>query len=427
MPLPRVLSQLFANNLVRNVALLASGTIVGQAIMVLILPLLTRIYEPSAFGLLGVYMALVMVLSVGACFRFDLAIPLPDDDADGVALLVLGTLAATGISAVLALFVWLAPDLVVSWLEQPEFLPFLWMVPLGVWLAAVYSAVQLWSIRMKRFGPVAQTQLVRAIGGGGSQLGMGLAGFGASGLLLGHMIYTGLGTAGLLRLFARNDVSFVKMINLPRLRRVFYENRRFPMFSVPESLLNSAAINLPIILIASIAGAKEAGFMLLALRVTSIPVGLLGASLSRVFLSEAAQRRRDGDLGAFTRLIMRRLLQLGIVPFLILAFASPMLFSWVFGTEWARAGVMVSWMAPFMMMQFIVSPVSTSLHASGNQFTAFILQLFGFILLMGTLFIASVLSPANVFEWFSIASFVYYSVYVAVVLRVSFKLPEEKR
>jgi O-antigen/teichoic acid export membrane protein len=404
---------------VTNVFLLASGTIIGQAIMVLVLPVLTRLYSPNAFGLLGIYMSVLMVLSPAACARLDIAIPLPSRDEDAVNLLALSVTIGTIVAILLAAIVWGFPDGVASLLHQPAIRPYLWMIPLGIWLAAAYSAVQFWSIRKARYRDVAQTQLVRAIGGAGSQAGFGALNWSSFGLLLGYLFYTGLGTFGLARLFWKRDRSLLSAIDRPALWRNLREQKRFPLFSVPESLCDAAANNLPLILIASISGAREAGFMLLAQRVTSIPVGLLGGSISRVYLAEGAKRHREGKLGPFTRNIMRHLLRVGIVPFVALAIVAPLAFPWIFGPQWRRAGIMVSWMAPYMMLQFLASPVSTIMAVTQKQHISFLLQLFGFLLMVASISLAARIAPASSFEFFAVASMIYYAAYVAVVLHRS--------
>ena len=289
-----------ANRFVRNVSILASGTIAGQAIMVLILPVLTRLYDPGAFGLLGVYISLLAVLSVAACMRLELAIPMPEEDTDALNLLVLGLLSATVVATIVGLVFYLAPATIAGWLQQPGIRPYLWLVPIGVWLTAVYSAVQFWSIRKGRYGPLARTQLTRAIGGASVQTALGFLRATPFGLLFGHVVYTGVGTAGLIRLLWKHDRYLFAGVTGSALLDNLREQRRFPYYSVPESLLNTAAISIPIVLIAAIVGKQEAGFMLLAQRVTSIPVGFVGGSISRVYLAEARDKRRDGILGQFT-------------------------------------------------------------------------------------------------------------------------------
>lgn len=407
---------LSSSKFARNVGVLASGTIAGQAIMVLILPVLTRLYDPGAFGLLGVYTSLVMVLSVAACLRLEIAVPLPEDDRDAFNLVVLGGAAATAVAVVLSVATVSAPEVLARWLRQADFVDYLWLVPIGVWLAAIYSVVQFWSVRKGRYGPLARTHLSRAIGGAGTQTVLGLWQATPIGLLVGHIVYTGLGTVGLARLLWKNDRHLLAGISGASLLRNLVQQKRFPLYSVPEAFLNTAAISAPLILIAAVVNKQEAGFMLLAQRVTSIPVGLIGGSISRVFLAEAAQKKIENRLAPFTRKIMLNLVRIGVVPFVVLALLAPVLFPLIFGNGWTRAGEMVTWMVPYMFLQFVSSPVSTILHATGNQFTAMILQLVGFSLLIGSIVIAASVDAMRAFEYFAIAAFIYYSIYLAVIL-----------
>ena len=414
------LRSLASQRFVKSVGLLAGGTVIGNAILVLVLPILTRLYGPDAFGMLGVYMSLLDVLAVAACLRLDLATPLPTADEDGMSLLALGVISATGFSLLLAVTVYLMPTQIVSLLRQPGFEPFLWMLPAGVWLLAIYSAIQFWTIRKQRFALVAETQVVRAIGGGGSQIGFGVLGVSPFGLLMGHMIQSGLGSFSMARSLWRHDKNLIATITPTTLWRNLKEQRRFPLYSVPESLLNTAATGLPLVLIAAISGPIEAGYLLLAQRVSSVPSALLGSSISKVYLAEARPRMDEGQLGFFTRKIAKTLFRAGIGPFVLLAVSAPLLFPVIFGAGWVRAGAMVTWMTPFMILQFMVSPVSTILHATENQRIAFIMQLTGFVLIIGSIIMAGRLSPEWTFEAFALASASHYAIYLAVVWRISF-------
>ncbi|WP_158274617.1 lipopolysaccharide biosynthesis protein [Sphingosinicella humi] len=410
----RILAERFP--FITNVALLTSGTIVGQAITVLVLPVLTRFYSPDAFGLLGIYMSVLMMISPAACARFELAIPLPQRDEDAINLLALSIIAATVVSAVLGIITVAGPSVVAAMLRQPRIEPYLWMIPLGIWFTALYSAIQLWSIRKGRYRDVARTQLIRAIGGSGGQVGFGVAAWSPFGLLFGYLLYSGLGSFGLGRLLWLRERKLLHAISWTALRRNLREQRRFPLFSVPESLCDAAANNLPLLLIASIGGAREAGFMLLAQRITSIPVALIGTNISRVYLAEGAGRHRRGELGAFTRKVMRHLLFVGAGPFLILAIVAPIAFAWVFGSEWDRAGVMVTWLVPSMMLQFLASPVSTIMAVTQKQHVSFLLQLYGLVTMIAAIGLAAAIAPDASFEFFAVASASYYAAYVIVVL-----------
>ena len=420
-----MLTRLRAPGFLRNVLVMVSGTLAGQAVMMLALPVLTHLYDPAAFGYLGIYMSLTSFLLVPICARLEIAIPIPEEDSDAINLTVLSILVATVASAVLGLIALLLPDQIIAVIDQPEFRPYLWMVPLGVWLGGLYAALQMWSVRRKRFGDVAKTQFVRATGSSGVQIGVGLWSPIPFGLIFGHFLYMGLGSVRLAGLFWRHDRDQLRHVSRSAMQRNLYTQRRFPLYSVPESLLNSASVYLPLLMIGAVLGPAQAGLLLLAQRVGSVPVGLLGSNMSRVYLAEATEKRLAGDLGPFTRQIMAGLFKVGALPFAVLGVSAPFLFPLVFGADWIRAGEMMAWITPALFMQFLVVPVSTILHATDNQFRAFALQLSGFVLTIGSIWGATHLAPAYVFEAFAIGSFVHSSVYFSLIYRLSKQYDQE--
>ena len=77
---------------VKSVFLLAGGTAIGQAIYVFVTPILSRLYSPSDFGVLAIYAALLSILGTFTSLSYHLAIPLPEEDASAINLLVLSCL-----------------------------------------------------------------------------------------------------------------------------------------------------------------------------------------------------------------------------------------------------------------------------------------------------------------------------------------------
>ncbi len=230
------------------------------------------------------------------------------------------------------------------------------------------------------------------------------------------MLYGGLGTTSLAWRHFAGKAYLLKGISFHSLRMTLGRWIRFPIYSVPESLLDAATVNLPTLMIASLANPTEAGYLLLANRVACIPVGLLGSSLSRVYLTEVHEKMKTGELQSFTHNIMGNLARTGILPFFLLGTLSPIIFPYVFGVDWGRAGTMAAWLAPSMFLQFIVSPVSTLLHATNSNRRAFFVQGTGFILITGTIIFASRVAPSRIFEFYAMASIAYYFIYLAVVL-----------
>jgi O-antigen/teichoic acid export membrane protein len=66
----------------RRLTALAGATALGQGVMVLAMPLLTRIYIPEDFGAFVVFMMTVALLNFAMGLRYEAAIPLCDSDKD---------------------------------------------------------------------------------------------------------------------------------------------------------------------------------------------------------------------------------------------------------------------------------------------------------------------------------------------------------
>lgn len=410
---------LFRQGFVRSVGVLVGGTAFAQALMVLVLPLLTRLYTPEDFSVLAVYASILGIISVAACLRLEIAIPLPQNDDDAANLLALALCSSAGVAGLSALIVALFPTQIIAMVAQPKLEPFLWLLPLGIWLSSSYAALQFWTTRKKRFSVIAKTRMTQAIGGAGAQVGLGWAGIAPLGLVLGQMINSGAGIFGLVRDALKNDQPALRAINWPGMQRTFSEYDRFPKYSTIESLANSASIQLPVIIIAALAAGPEAGFLMLASRVMFAPMALIGGAVSQVYLSRAPDEFRKGTLGAFTASIMGGLVKTGVGPLIFAGIVAPVAFPIIFGAQWQRAGEMVAWMTPWFVMQFISSPISMTLHVTQSQRTALILQIFGFVMRVGAVVAAVHWAQRWIVEIYAVSGFIFYLVYVCVVVAIT--------
>jgi O-antigen/teichoic acid export membrane protein len=194
--------------------------------------------------------------------------------------------------------------------------------------------------------------------------------------------------------------------------------RRFPVFSTPEALFNVAGVQVPVLLIAANSG-TEAGFLLLAMQVMTAPMALLGSSISQVYMSRAPEEMREGRLAPFTLSIMRRLVLVGVGPLMVVGALSPFVFPWVFGPNWARAGEIVTWLVPWMALQFIASPVSMVLHTVNRQSWAMALQILGFFLRVLPITWISGGDGSYLVPTFVAGSVAFYFIYILTVIKAA--------
>lgn len=417
-----ILSQRLRVGFLGDVLKLSFGTLAGRFIALAALPLLTRLYAPDDFALLAVYLALVSTLAVAACLRLEIAIPLVETDAEAAELLTLALLVLTCVTLVVAVAVCVMPQTLARALGTPAIAPYLWLVPIGVAMAGSYAALQFWATRKRRFGDIARTRVGQAFVGVTAMVTFGWAGLMPVGLLLGNMLNMGAGGISLGTIAFRRDGTILRAVRLRNLKAILRRNRRFPIFSMPEALFNIAGVQIPVLLIAAHAGA-EAGFLFIAMQIMTAPMTLLGRSISQVYMSRAPDEFRAGTLAPFTLLIMRRLVLVGVGPLILVGALAPWVFPVIFGPEWARAGEIVTWLVPWMALQFVASPVSMLLHTVDRQHWAMFLQFVGVIMRMGAVLMSVSADVSPVFA-FALSSAAFYALYTAVLIwaaRASFQ------
>lgn len=406
------------NRFARSVSVLAGGTAAGQLIVVGASPILTRLYTPEDFGLLAVYAGLLGTLGVVASLRYQLAIPLPESDEEAASVTVLSLLVVLGMTALCALLVALYGASIVQILNTPALEPFMWLLPLGLLLAGTYQVFQYWAIRTKEFPALARTKLtcaaaMVAVQVGGSTLG-------PVALVAGQAAGHAAGVNSLRILALRKRWNTFRQVRPGTIAWFANRYRRFPIYSSWEGALNTAGLQLPAVLFAVLFAPSAAGVYLLAHRVLAAPMQVLGTALADVFYSSATEARREDRLGTLVADIHNKLAHIAMPPALILLFAGPDIFAFVFGADWRQAGEFAQWMAPWMYFVFVTSPLSRLFLVLEKQAHGMIFQCVLFGGRIGSLFVGHYMgSLALTVALFTTTSALCWLGFLAWLVRVS--------
>ena len=163
--------------------------------------------------------------------------------------------------------------------------------------------------------------------------------------------------------------------------------RRFPLLSTWGGLLTQAGIQAPPILLAALYGPHVAGWYALGQRVVAVPTVLVGSSIAQVYLARVSVLAR-GDVRRVRRLFFKAagvLFLIGLPPFGALALAGPRLFAAVFGAPWEETGRFVQILSGMLLVQFVVVPLSQTLHVLQRQGLQLAWDATRLVLVVGTL------------------------------------------
>ncbi len=346
----------------------------AQAIAVAASPVLTRIYRPSDFGALQVFISLLGFALVIAAGRYEFALLLPEDEQSSVDLL------GVAISCV-CLTTIVTAVMVAIFQQHPRMLPasllvlkgYLWLLPVSVLGGGLYQALSYRAMRQNAYRQIATTKVTQVAAMIAIQLGAGLVIQGPVGLLTGDALGRVTGSGKFLRELWRNHVVQIRAMRVPRMIRLAVRYRAYPLVSTWGGLLNASGLALPALFLAQCYGARYTGWFALVNRVLGVPAALIGASIAQVYTAQAATLSRTDPQKLLYIFLetTRRMLYLGLVPCALFTIFAPWIFQTIFGRVWREAGEYARYLAFMCYASFINSPVTLTLSVLERQRTQF--------------------------------------------------------
>lgn len=370
----------------RNVLKLAGGTALGQGVVILCSPVLSRIYAPSEFGAFGVFSAAILILNALDSMRYEMAIPLPRRKRSAENLLALCATLVLITSALTGLICLGWGDQLCYAAKVPQLAPFLWVLPISLTAAGMMEALNYLAVRNKEFDRIAKARVSQNVCQTAVQLGLGLWPGGAISLLLGDAVGRMLGVLVLFRGGWLRD--WVCNIRLNGMRHAAWSYRRFPRYMAGATFLNIAALQMPFLIIPYYFGTELAGNYFLAYRMLVIPTGLIGGAVAQIFLGEAAASISDPDrLQYLSRRLFLALTSAYLPLYLVIALSAPVLFQLVFGAKWQFAGGFVQVLAPMALIWGIASPLSSVLIVRNRLGESLLFTVLELVAKVGALYI----------------------------------------
>jgi O-antigen/teichoic acid export membrane protein len=351
--------------LLRNASFVGGGTTLGHALVFLALPALTRLYSPRLLGAFGVYTSVLSILLAVAMLGMEQVVPLPKSErqARAVIKLAVSALMGTSLLTLVAVILW-RRDLA-GILHNDTLSDGLLFLPFSLLAAGLYIVLSQWATRIgefKRMGITRFTQ--RAVQVSVQVAGGALIG-GPIPLFLGDALGRSIGTGSLIKTLPRAE-------HRVRAREAVSALRRYSRFSylyVPATLSDVSARQLPLLMMSSLYGARQAGFYAVMQPAIGIPITLIGQAIAQAYLHEIAKlaSHNPASLPLALRRATIRLAQIGIPVVALLTLPAPFLFPLILGSTWRTVGIFTALLFPLVACQFVVAPLTSTLSVLERQ------------------------------------------------------------
>jgi len=367
-------SKIWHSSSARNFAKLFSANVFAQALGLFVYPILTRLYSPEDFGLLNLFISIGGILALLSTSEYQNAILLPkrEDEASGVARVALCLLGIWLV--VIAITIPIAQPLT-QLFAAPSLASYYWLlVPyvamMGCW--AIYNA---WLTRNRDFGRISAYQVNQSTTGVITKLLFGWAGWLRGGLIISSVLspFIALCTS-ILR--SRDRFRALWQTTSEPLAAIAKRYRRFPLFTMPRSLVNNLSGNLPALLLTPYFGLSEMGFFALAQTLAFRPITMISASIHQVLFEMVAKNVREGQPVRVWLLKKWGLLAAIVLPtMIILTIIMPWLVRVLLGDGWDETATLIRYMMPWLTCVFLVSPLAFISEVFGRQKLFLIIEL----------------------------------------------------
>lgn len=351
------------------------GAAAGQALAVLLSPVLTRLFEPQHFGAYAAYSSLLGLFLVVTSLRYEITIPQAKDDQDAFHLVALSALITCGMSVLAWL---LTTPLVNIWIDIQNRAAasgdkqlaisdlsahFPTILALAVLVAGLSRILNFWGVRRQEYAVIAQMKASQGIGAVALQLIFGAAGFLKSGLLAGDALGRALGCTRLGASLLRDTRAGQWRLQFARITALAGEHKRYALLSAPAAVINSAGLLAAPLLITALYGLQAGGLFALAQRIAGMPVSLLSQAFADVYVGSLTKARRTagGSLVGLHRRFARKLALLAAAALIAMWCVPQSLIEMVFGSEWGNAASYLRALSFLAFGQLMVAPLSQTL------------------------------------------------------------------
>ncbi len=144
-----MITKLIKRPFVKNVIILATGTAAAQLITLLLTPVITRLYGPEAFGVLGVFTAVIAIIIPIAALTYPIAIVLPKYDNEAKEIAKLSIFISVIIAIMITILLLFFSSIIIEIFNIEVIAPFLYLIPLVVIFSAILQVTEQWLIRKK--------------------------------------------------------------------------------------------------------------------------------------------------------------------------------------------------------------------------------------------------------------------------------------
>lgn len=403
---------------IRNVFTLMAGTVIGQALVFVLAPFITRLFTPEDFTLLEQYTMLVTILSVVVTGKYEFAIMHPKDQNDARHIAALALKVAFYSCVVLSFIIlFLAKEISYLLVNEPIGV-YLWTLPVVLFFTAVFNVFNYWFSRLKQYKIAANSKVLSAVSSEPVKIATGFGVWGATGLVFSTLV--GSVVAGVYAFweFLKSEPQGLKNLSNERMKALAVLHKDYPLFSIWGSVLNRLAQWAHVGIFTVYYGLVAVGFMALCRRMFMAPLNVISNSYSQVFFQRISEIEDPKELRSLYYKVLVRFLAAAALMVFVVQMLPGNTMGVVFGAAWANSFMYLKYLVYWFALNFVTSSLAFITYRINMQRVGLFLDALHFVLAILAVYLAHHwgLNELEATKFLVISKVIYFSFNILVVL-----------
>lgn len=397
-------------NALKKAAIVALGVGLGPLVQLLATPLLSRIYTPAEFGHLALFLSVVSITVTVSCLRYEGAIQVvKDPEVNAMAW-------AAILSAILIFLVLIA--LLFTGLPQRKIESLLILGDDAMWVpvaALCGGMVLIGSNITMREGRYVRNGVIR------SSQAVLFSIFAIAASALGLLIANVLASVVVGALLIYYLLVSVRKISLTEIKSVAKKYLEYPLLVAPTSMLDAAALTMPILFVSGSYGFESTGHYTQIQRLIGAPILMAGVVVGQLFMKRSGELFREGRSSRKLMWKSVGVLSGGAVVLLIgLAIFGEAVSRVILGDAWRVDTKFLVIVITPLLFRAVISPITTVTLTHGMAKVGTLWQVYYFLsTYFGLLYAARTMNFGNFLIFYAGIEIVAYSLYLMLADQVA--------
>ena len=353
-------------NIMYRALKLGTGTILAQIISLVSIPIISRIYNPAEYGHLTLILSVTAILIPVATFRIETLIVVSDTDEEAAKLLSISANLSLAVSATLfaitftKYFIFENSSFMHALTTSFLFAMVLMAQSIGVLMVQV-------ALRAHKDSDIARSSVIQNLSISFAQVVTGIWSPSGSALISSYVAGRIVGISPLWR--ETRKILSKRGSDSRRTLEKYMAQFKASSPLVFASVIDSAILGLPIILITTQFGLQYSGYIGITQTILTVPITLVGGAFGSVILSELSSNIRDNQdsthrNATIIRTVSKYLFYFSITFAIVTLLFGSAIFKLIFNDNWLEASRLVGYLAVPFGVSLLWQPLMSVYFAS---------------------------------------------------------------